>query len=277
MQPETLQLPDGLQLPAIALPPQAAPAWAGSRLRRRLQRRAVIAATIFTLVLLGSVFEFGSITRPYWGGFISVPAVVTSQHPYYSRGDHCGLGLQFTLHGLQHTATFDPASTCAGMPAPQTTVTASVDPSDPSHVLIVGLDSFQRNLPYIFAFTDAIWLSMAGAFLWLTTSTYRSAQTLTSTEQWRQLTPTIRQRTMYKSTTQLTLQAPDKSGTPQIFQLSYPGRGPWPTLPIPGKAMNLWILADGGGHVLLSGPDCKNATAGTAHVPNSFELRTMGI
>ncbi|MDQ0276574.1 hypothetical protein QO003_000877 [Arthrobacter silviterrae] len=41
--------------------------------------------------------------------------------------------------------------------------------------------------------------------------------------------------------------------------------------------MNLWILADGGGHVLLSGPDCKNATAGTAQVPNSFELRTMGI
>lgn len=68
MQPETLQLPDGLQLPAIALSPGAAPQWKGFRLRQRLQRRTVLAATIFAIVLLGSVFEFGSITRPYWGG-----------------------------------------------------------------------------------------------------------------------------------------------------------------------------------------------------------------
>jgi len=191
LQPDTVQFPDGLQLPAIALSPEATPGWKVSVLRRRLQRRAVLAATIFAVVLLGSVFEFGSITRPYWGGFISVPAIVTSPHPYYSRGDHCGLGLRFTLDGQQHTATFDPASTCAGMPAPQTMVTASVDPSDPSHALVVGLDRFQRNLPYIFAFIDAIWLSMAGAFLGLSVTIYRSLRTLTGSEQWRQLTPSV--------------------------------------------------------------------------------------
>ncbi|WP_150117159.1 hypothetical protein [Arthrobacter sp. ERGS1:01] len=237
----------------------------------------MLAVTVFAVVLLGSLFEFGSITRPYWGGFISVPAVVTGQHPYYSRGDHCGLGLRFTLDGQQHTATFDPASTCAGMPAPATTVTASVDPIDSSHVLIVGLDRFQRNLPYIFAFTDALWLSMAGAFLWLSVSSYRNLRTLTGRGQWRQLAPSVLQRTVVKSTTQLTLQAPDLSGTPQIFELAYPGHGPWPSVPSAGQALNLWILADGGRHVLLSGPDCKNATAGTAYVPNSFELRTMGL
>lgn len=163
------------------------------------------------------------------------------------------------------------------MPAPQTTVTASVDPTDPSHVLIIGLDSFQRNLPYIFAFMDAIWLSIAGVFLWLSVSTYRNARTLTGKEQWRQLTPSVRQRTMFRSTIQLTLQAPDRSGTPHIFQLAYPGHGPWPNIPMSGQVMNLWILADGGRHVIISGPDCKNAAAGTASVPNSFELRTMGI
>jgi len=82
---------------------------------------------------------------------------------------------------------------------------------------------------------------------------------------------------MVKSTTQLTLQAPDLSGTPKIFEVAYTGHGPWPNVPMAGQVMNLWMLSDGGRHVLISGPDCKKVTAGTAYVPNSFELRTMGV
>jgi hypothetical protein len=277
MQPETVQLPDDLQLPAAVLPPEAAPRWAGSRLRRRLLWRAGLGVFIFTFLVVGLVFLFGSITRPFWGGFVRVSAVVTSQHAYFSRGDHCDLGLQFTMDGRQHAATFDPASTCAGMPKPRTTVTASVDPADPSHVLIDVLDQSQRNLPFIFAFVGAIWLGIAGAFLGISLSTYRHVRTLACSQKWKQLGATVLRRTLYKGTTNLTMGAPGPKGLRQIFQLTYAGSGPWPSRPVAGQVMQLWMLADGGQHVLLSGPDCKNAAAGRVYVPNSFELRTLGL
>ncbi|WP_284991760.1 hypothetical protein [Arthrobacter sp. efr-133-TYG-120] len=232
---------------------------------------------VFAFLVVGLVILFGSITRPYWGGFVRVPAVVTSQHAYFSRGDHCDLGLQFTMDGHQHTATFDPASTCGGMPKPWTTVTASVDPADPSHVLIVGLDQFQRNRPFIFAFAGAIWLGIAGAFLGNSLSTYRHVRALACSQKWKQLGATVLRRTVYKNTTNLTIGAPGAEGVQQIFQLTYTGSGPWSGRPAVGQVVQLRILANGGQHVLLSGPDSKNAAAGRVFVPNSFELRTLGL
>jgi hypothetical protein len=277
MQPETVLLPDDLQLLAAVLPPEAAPTWAGSRLRRRLLWRAGSGVFVFALLVIGLVFLFGSITRPYWGGFTRVPAVVTGQHAYFSRGDHCDLGLHFNLDGRQRTATFDPASTCAGMPKPGTTVTANVDPADPSHVLIVGLDQSQRNLPFIFAFVGAIWLVIASTFLWISLSTYRRVRALACSQKWKQLDVTVLRRTLYKNSTNLTMGTPGAEGLQQIFQLSYSGSGPWPSRPSAGEVLQLWMLADGGQHVLLSGPDCENAAAGRVYVPNGFELRTLGL
>ncbi len=274
---ETLQLPDDLQLPASTLPPKAAPAWQGSALRRRLLLRAVLGVAGFAALVVGLVFILGFVTRPYWADFVRVPAIVTSQRPYFSRGDHCDLSLEFTLDGRDHTATFDPASTCAGMPKPGTTVTASVDPADPSYALIVGLDQSQRNVPYVLAFMGSIWLGISGVIIGLGVSTYRQARILTATAQWKRLSATVLRRYVYKNTTELTLQAPGRDGTPQIFQLTYSGRGPWPNRPQAGHVTELWILADGGRQVLFSGPDCQDPAAGRAHVPNSFELRTMGI
>lgn len=274
---ETVQLPDDLQLPASLLPPEAAPVWQGSRLHRRLLLRAVLGVAGFAVLVVGLVLILGFVTRPYWAGFVRVPALVTSQHPYYSRGDHCDLGLEFILEGRDHTATFDPASTCAGMPEPQTMVTASVDPADPSYALIVGLDQSQRNVPFVLAIMGSIWLGACGVIVGLGVSTYRHARSLTGTAQWKRLSTTVLRRNVYKNTTELSLQAPGRDRTPQIFQLTYAGRGPWPNLPVPGHVMDLWILADGGRHVLFSGPGCQNPAAGRAHVPNSFELRTMGI
>lgn len=276
-QQESVKLPDDLQLPAALLPPDVAPGWEGSRLRRRLLWRAVLGVSGFAVVVVGLVFIFGSLTRPYWGGFVRVPAVVTSQHPFFSRGEHCDLGLAFTLDGLHQTATFDPASTCAGMPKPRTTVTASVDPADPSHALIVGLDQSQRNMPYFFAIMGVIGLGVCGAIMGLGVSTYRHARTMAGTAQWKRVSVTVLWRHMYKNVTDLTLGAPGPDGTPQIFQLTYSGRGPWPNRPMAGHVLELWILADGGQHVLFSGPDCKGPAAGRAYVPNSFERRTMGI
>ena len=60
------------------------------------------------------------------------------------------------------------------------------------------------------------------------------------------------------------MQAPDRDGAPQIFQLTYPGRSPWPDRPTAGQVMELWILPDGGRDILFSGPDCKYPAAGRA-------------
>jgi hypothetical protein len=67
--------------------------------------------------------------------------------------------------------------------------------------LILVLDQFSRNLPFIFAFTGANCLSMAGAFLGISLSTFRRARTLTSTGQWKLLSVVVLRRNVYKDTT----------------------------------------------------------------------------
>ena len=74
MQQETVQLPDDLQLPAASLPPEAAPGWAGSRLRRSLLLPAVLGVSGFTVLVVGLVFILGFVTRPYLGASASRPS-----------------------------------------------------------------------------------------------------------------------------------------------------------------------------------------------------------
>lgn len=253
MNPEFVQLTKSIQLRSDGRSPIAPPEWKGLPVRRNLAWVRAITIVFFVFAVVGSVITIVPSLRPYLPGHMSVPATVTSRQYYFTRGAHCDLKVEFILAGETHTATYDPATACTRLPVPGSAVSVSVDPADPSSVVIVGLDGYRRTLDILFFFLDAAFLAFASWVLWTGLSMYRHFRAVVEKEPWRQLTTTVKQlKLRSRQTTELSLQSLDMKGMLQTFRISYFATGPWKQVPQEGATLSFWILANGNREVLIA-------------------------
>nr|WP_246279524.1 DUF3592 domain-containing protein [Psychromicrobium silvestre] len=245
------------------------------RLVRKFRRLKWFFLVVLILICSGVVSLLVFLTRPTWGGFVEVPATVTSQHHYYYRGDHCQVGVRFSFRGEQRNASFDTSNICTVAPVIGAAVTLAVDPADPSDVLIKGYDGFQRELPYFFGFFGLVFIGLCSAFLRLAMSNERRIRAVGRRGSWMQLTAVVFRRARYRRSVTLILQATGVDRKPELIGLNLPDSWPGVLGLKESSSLSCWIAADGDGQVLLSAPDVVRVYLVGISLPNDFELRAM--
>lgn len=280
----SIPLPDGVGLRADPLPGVEPPRWKGSRLRRRLVALVALSGVLFTGVAVTAGVAFSWAMIPIWGSHVHVPATVTSQYGYYKRdiyalnGHHCIIGLQYVLDGGPRTASSDTHTTCGGSPSSGTPVMISVYQENTIAPIIDGYYTFQSSLPGMVGLLGLGGVVGFGYLFGLIALSYwRARQVGHSGASWRQLTATVKRLERIRSWTTVTLEAEDTTAGRRVFQIRYSFNAPGLESLDPHGTLHLTMLSNGGNTVFLGTPGSRNIKVGYLSVPNTFELRALGL
>ncbi len=277
MRPDDFQLTDGLRLP-ILKPAGEYPAWNTLPRKRNMRAKSIKYAAVLVLTLFVSAILFSLASKPFWGEFRPMSAVVLSTSEFVESrgGPHCDVFLAFTVGTDPKTALVKAPTPCRRMPAPNEQVILLID-ADGNGVRILGHDHYLSQLSGLTFLIGLGATTMAfGVMLW-STRRYGLVKRLTRNRPWHEVEGLVTGEWMYDGPESFVMLVTDSVGKGRKLLVRCNGRRPEGLEPEKGSRLRMWLVADGRGNAVLRAPKGSNWILAKVSIPTDFELRTLQI
>ena len=277
MPPDDFSLTDGLRLP-ILRPAGEHPAWNTLPQRRKMRARSLKYCAVLVLTVVASAIFFSLASKPFWGEFRPVSAVVlsTSEFVALRGGAHCEVVLAFTV-GTDHKTTLVKAPAhCRSMPAANEEVTLLVD-AEGNGTRILGHDHYLSQLSELIFFIGLGATTMAVAGMVWTTRRYGMVKRLTRNRPWYEVEGLVTGEWIYDGPESFVMLVTDSVGESRQLLVRCKGRRPEGLEPKAGSRLRMWLVSDGRGNAVLRAPNGSNWILAKVSIPTDFELRALQI